>query len=594
MDMEQEDLAVGGLEALGFPQPVAGSSRQAGQFPRPADPDEPPPVNVNDALFQEATRVLRDAGSRLSPSQVDPIYEGYRQQLARVRQAQEARARQIEQYRQTLAGQRPDPAEKWFRVAAAIGAPTRTGTFGEAFANAAGVYGQSRERERTERQTREAVAGKLAAEEASALVADETALTGLQGRIDQAEADRRAVSMDPSRRYRNVAGVGLVDLWQADGRGQPRVVVPTYDSEKLRAKIYESVTQRFRAREAAGERFASPQALEQAIQQETNTATERILGMAITGRVEEASQVLRDLQAGIVPGSPRTQPAAPAPAGSAVPTTPTTAQPTANPATPATIPPTAGWWNSALPPQIPIPSRTMSTPASEAASKAEGEAGIKRYDEIRAQADLGRTALASMPALDSKATGVAAPVAAAFGNFLASIGVPADQSRLIQSATDIRRFGAAVNNLNLATRLPQKGTQTNSDNVIISATLPAITNAPALNAAITGLMSATYQRAIDRQNFIDSLRNRGVSMMEAENRWNKLIDETPMVARINTPTGPGLATFYDYMTRARAPGSAVRSEVLRTLPANERNNPSVVDAAVEAKALEIWRKQARR
>lgn len=83
-------------------------------------------------------------------------------------------------------------------------------------------------------------------------------------------------------------------------------------------------------------------------------------------------------------------------------------------------------------------------------------------------------------------------------------------------------------------------------------------------------------------------------MMEAENRWNKLIDETPMVARINTPTGPGLATFYDYMTRARAPGSAVRSEVLRTLPANERNNPSVVDAAVEAKALEIWRKQARR
>jgi hypothetical protein len=236
----------------------------------------------------------------------------------------------------------------------------------------------------------------------------------------------------------------------------------------------------------------------------------------------------------------------------------------------------------------------MSTPGGEAAAKAEGEAGVKRYDEIRAQADLGRTALASLPAVDSAATGVAAPVAAAFGNFLASIGVPADQSRLIQNAADVRRFGAAVNNLNLATRLPQKGTQTNSDNVIISATLPAITNAPALNAAIVGLMSATYQRAVDRQNFIDSLRASGTPMLEAENRWNKLIDETPMVARINTPTGPGLATFYDYMTRAKAPGSSVRAAVIPTLPLNERNNPAAVDAAVEAKALEVWRKQARR
>lgn len=586
------DADVGHRGALQSLTPEPGFSTQPGVFPVPAQ-------NIP---VDEATQILREAGGRLPAQPIDMLYEGWRQQLELVRQQQALRAQRIAEYQAALARQRPDPAERWFRVAGAIGAPTRTGSFGEALARTADVYGQGLTEERRAREAREVLGAKLGAEEASAQVADQIGIAGTQAHIDSVEAGRQMLRLDPARRFRNVAGRGLVDLTRVDERGMPAVVVPTFEAERLRAKVYESVTQRFRAREAAGERFASPEALERAIQQETDTAMERILGLALTGQLDQAGQILRNLAPGQspVPGTappvlPGTRPVTPA-GSSVVPTSPDQGRvPGMAGAVPEQVSNTTrlttGWWAGSLPAPKAQPERRIETAGSEAEARAEAEAGIKRYDDIRTQAEQARTTLATLPALDSRATGVQAPVVAAFGNFLASIGVPAEQSQAVRSATDVRRFAAIVNQLNLAARIPQKGAQTDSDNAIIEATLPRINNAPALNQAIVELMRALSQRMLDRHAFIDQARDAGLPIREAEIRWNRLIEQTPMVTRLDTPSGTSLVTIYQFLDRARNPGSPLRAQVLRRLDQNERRDEALVQRRVEEEALKIWRQQ---
>ncbi|WP_324313646.1 hypothetical protein [Povalibacter sp.] len=146
-------------------------------------------------------------------------------------------------------------------------------------------------------------------------------------------------------------------------------------------------------------------------------------------------------------------------------------------------------------------------------------------------------------------TGPTQDFRAAAGSLFADLGLPISESRLNQ-ISDFGAYKAAANDLVLSKQMQQKGPQTDSDRVVIQATVANAKNLPEVNRMIVGYGLALADRKIERAEFAENYRQQTGKIEGWESAWRDYMRRTPLAGK--NPKSGRLVFWNEYLDQMRA------------------------------------------
>lgn len=217
------------MPAPAMPAPMAPAIT-ASPAAQPVVPPAPPTTPVSPPAMDLMSMVQRYMGQE---SSYGPELRAARERAA----AESANFEQMLRQMATSEREPPDKAELYFRLAAAFGAPTRTGTIGETLGAVGKELAAHQQETRTTRRADEQMRRQLAMEIAkSRMGAAREDVASLRGLAGEEMKDRRALLMEYLRSGRPQSDAGKAALDKGLKQGTPEFAqfVDKYIDDKIR------------------------------------------------------------------------------------------------------------------------------------------------------------------------------------------------------------------------------------------------------------------------------------------------------------------------------------------------------------------------
>ena len=166
--------------------------------------DEPVANSLLRALAQPHTTTAeakKQASEILQEYRSGEAFAPEKELLEKFRETAESSRQALREARERVLGRKRDPAQRWFKVAAALGRPTRTGAFGESLGHLAGTLSEDLEAQQAFEQAKQAELMGLQTQMQGidqSLLQNELALAQMRRRAEAGLAERALTTMGKS------------------------------------------------------------------------------------------------------------------------------------------------------------------------------------------------------------------------------------------------------------------------------------------------------------------------------------------------------------------------------------------------------------